>query len=293
MGILVDSKTRVLCQGITGYRGSFFSHRAIEYGTKMVGGVVPGRGGQKHLNLPVFDTVAEAREATEATASVLFVPPQAAKDAVMEAIEAGIELIVCITEGIPILDMLRIKERLLDSGSRMIGPNCPGIIVPGECNIGIIPTSVYQPGKIGVVSRSGTLFYEAVAQLCNDGLGQSTGIGIGADVIQGMQFTDCLELFGEDPDTDAVLMIGEIGGAAEEDAARYLTSVQYPKPVLGYVAGRHAPPDRRMGHSGAIIASGLGGTEQKIEMLRAAGVTMIESPIEIGRTVRRAVRNLS
>ena len=290
MSILIDSTTRVLCQGITGYRGSFFSHRAIEYGTKIVGGVVPGRGGQKHLNLPVFDTVVEAREATDATASVLFVPPHAAKDAVMEAIEAGIELIVCITEGIPMLDMLRIKERLSDSNSVMIGPNCPGIIAPGKCNIGIIPPSIYQPGRVGVVSRSGTLFYEAVAQLCTDGLGQSTGVGIGADVIQGMAFTDCLKLFRDDPETDSVLLIGEIGGAAEEDAAQYLAAEDYPKPVVAYVAGRHAPPDRRMGHSGAIISAGLGGTERKIEMLRDAGVTLIESPVEIGRVVRRVVR---
>ena len=291
MSILIDSNTRVLCQGITGYRGSFFSHRAIEYGTQIVGGVVPGKGGRRHLNLPVFDTVMEAREATDATASALFVPPRAAKDAVVEAIDAGIELIVCVTEGIPMLDMLRIKERLADSNSTMIGPNCPGIIAPRKkCNIGIIPTSIYQPGRIGVISRSGTLFYEAVEQLCDDGLGQSTCIGIGADVIQGMAFTDCLQLFRDDPDTDAVLLIGEIGGAAEEDAAKYLASVDYPKPVLGYIAGRHAPPDRRMGHSGAIISAGLGGTEQKIEALRDAGVTMIESPVAIGRTVRRTVR---
>ena len=290
MSILVESNTRVLCQGITGYRGSFFSHRAIEYGTKIVGGVVPGRGGQKHLTLPVFDTVSEAREATDATASVLFVPPHAAKDAVIEAIDAGVELIVCITEGIPMLDMLRIRERLSESDSKMIGPNCPGIIAPGKCNIGIIPTSIYQPGRIGVISRSGTLFYEAVAQLCTDGLGQSTCVGIGADVIQGMAFTDCLELFRDDMETDAVLLIGEIGGAAEEDAAQYLASENFPKPVLGYIAGRHAPPDRRMGHSGAIISAGLGGAERKVEMLRDAGVTLIESPVEIGRTVRRVVR---
>ena len=290
MSILIDSRTRVLCQGITGYRGSFFSHRAIEYGTRIVGGVVPGRGGQKHLNLPVFDTVREAREATGATASVLFVPPRAAQNAVMEAIDADIELIVCITEGVPILDMVRIKERLKNSNSRMIGPNCPGIIAPGQCNIGIMPTSIYQPGRIGIVSRSGTLFYEAVNQLCSDGLGQSTCIGIGADVVQGMSFVDCLKLFENDPDTDAVLLIGEIGGAAEEEAAQFLSSNNYLKPVIAYVAGQNAPPDRRMGHSGAIISAGLGGTQKKMEALRDAGVVMIDSPVEIGRTVRNAVR---
>lgn len=289
MGILIDSNTRVLCQGITGYRGSFFSHRAIEYGTKIVGGVVPGRGGQKHLNLPVFDTVAEAKEQTNAVASVLFVPPVAAHDAVIEAIDAGIELIVCITEGIPMMDMLRIKQRLENSDSRLIGPNCPGIIAPGECNIGIIPTSIYHPGKVAIVSRSGTLFYEAVAQLCRDGLGQSTCIGIGADVIQGMSFVDCLELFRNDEGTDAVVLIGEIGGAAEQDAAQYLSSESYRKPVIAYIAGRHAPSNRRMGHSGAIIAEGRGGTQEKIEALRSANVVMVESPVEFGSTVRRAL----
>ena len=290
MSILINAKTRVLCQGITGYRGSFFSHRAIEYGTRIVGGVVPGRGGQTHLNLPVFDSVADAREATQATASVLFVPPQAAKDAVLEAIDAGIEVIVCITEGIPILDMLMIKQRLEQSSARLIGPNCPGIITPGQCNIGIIPSSIYQPGKIGVVSRSGTLFYEAVAQLCREGLGQSTCIGIGADVVPGTSFVDCLELFKDDRDTDAVLLIGEIGGAAEEEAAEYLTQVDYPKPVIAYVAGRHAPPYRRMGHSGAIIAAGRGGTEGKLKALKDANVVLIESPVEFGITVRQTLR---
>ena len=290
MSILINAKTRVLCQGFTGYRGSFFSHRAIEYGTRIVGGVVPGRGGQTHLNLPVFDSVADAREATQATASVLFVPPQAAKDAVLEAIDAGIEVIVCITEGIPILDMLVIKQRLERSSARLIGPNCPGLITPGQCNIGIIPSSIYQPGKIGVVSRSGTLFYEAVAQLCREGLGQSTCIGIGADVVPGTSFVDCLELFKDDRDTEAVLLIGEIGGAAEEEAAEYLTQVDYPKPVIAYVAGRHAPPYRRMGHSGAIIAAGRGGTEGKLKALKDANVVLIESPVEFGITVRQTLR---
>lgn len=290
MSILIDSDTRVICQGITGYRGSFFSHRAIEYGTKIVAGVVPGRGGQRHLNLPVFDTVKEACAQTSATASLLFVPPKSAKQAVIEAIEADIELIVCITEGIPILDMLRIQEKLKYSRSRLIGPNCPGIIVPRKCMIGIMPTSIYQPGRIGIISRSGTLFYEAVSQVCEAGLGQSTCIGLGADVVQGMSYKDSLELFAEDPETDAVLMIGEIGGASEEEAAAYLKTVDYPKTVLAYIAGRHAPPDRRMGHSGAIIAAGLGGTERKIEALREAGVQLCNSPVEIGQTVRNATR---
>ncbi len=290
MSILVDSRTRVICQGITGYRGTFFSHRSIEYGTRMVAGVVPGRGGQKHLNLPVFDTVAEARQATGASATVLFVPPNQAYNAVIEAIDAGIELIVCITEGIPILDMLRIKASLDRSGCRMIGPNCPGIIVPGQCNIGIMPSSIYQAGKIGVISRSGTLFYEAVTQLCDNALGQSTCIGIGADVIHGLSFAECLELFKDDSATEAVLIIGEIGGAAEEQAAQYLTQSDYTKPVIAYIAGRHAPRHRRMGHSGAIIANQLGGTERKIEALRKAGVILAQSPVHIGRTVREAVR---
>ncbi len=290
MSILINARTRVLCQGITGYRGSFFSHRAIEYGTKIVGGVVPGRGGQTHLNLPVFDSVREAREATQATASVLFVPPEAAQDAVLEALDAGIELVVCITEGIPILDMLRIKQRLEHSKARLIGPNCPGIITPGQCNIGIIPPSIYQAGKIGVVSRSGTLFYEAVAQLCREGFGQSTCIGIGADVVPGMTFVDCLELFRTDHDTEAVLLIGEIGGAAEEEAAEYLANDPYPKPVIAYIAGRHAPPYRRMGHSGAIIAAGQGGTEGKIQALREANAIVVESPVEFGMAVRQALR---
>lgn len=290
MSILVNSRSRIICQGLTGYRGSFFTHQAIEYGTRFVAGVVPGRGGQTHLNLPVFDSVKEAQQATRADVSVLFVPPESAKDAAIEAIEAGIRLIVCISEGIPILDVIRIKERLNESDSMMIGPNCPGIIVPGECKIGIMPASIYQKGRIGVVSRSGTLFYEAVSQLCSEGLGQSTCVGIGADPVQGMTFEHCLELFAEDPDTDAVLMIGEIGGAAEERAARYLKENSYPKPVIAYVAGIHAPADRRMGHAGAIISAGTGGTEKKIEALRDAGVLLPDSLVEIGITVRRSLR---
>ena len=289
MSILVNSQMRVLCQGITGYTGSFFSHRAIEFGTKIVGGVVPGKGGRRHLNLPVFDTVKEAKEVTGATATVLFVPPKTAHLAVMEAMDAEMELIVCVTEGIPILDMIKIKHKLKNSKSRLIGPNCPGIIAPRQCNIGIIPSSIVQPGRIGVVARSGTLLYEAVAQMCRDGLGQSTCIGIGADVIQGMSFVEALRLFRDDTKTDAVLLIGEIGGGAEEKAAKYLSETDYPKPVIAYVAGRYAPPHQRMGHSAAIVSAGMGGTEGKITALREAGVIMVESPVEFGSTVYKAV----
>ena len=289
MSVLVNSRMRVLCQGITGYTGSFFSHRAIEFGTRIVGGVVPGRGGQRHLNLPVFDTVKEAKEATGASATVVFVPPKSAHLAVMEAIDAEMGLIVCVTEGIPVLDMIRIKQKLINSNSRLIGPNCPGIIAPRECNIGIIPSSIVQPGRIGVVARSGTLLYEAVAQMCQDGLGQSTCIGLGADVIQGMSFVEALELFRDDFKTDAVLLIGEIGGGAEEKAAKYLSEADYPKPVIAYVAGRNAPPHRRMGHSAAIVSAGMGGTEGKIAALREAGVRLVESPVEFGSTVRKAL----
>ncbi len=290
MSVLVDSKTPVICQGITGYLGSFFTHRAIEYGTCMVAGVVPGHGGTKHLNLPVFDTVGEACEATGAEASMLFVPPANAGEAIIEAVDAGIRVIVCITEGIPMLDMLRVKDRLRTSEARLIGPNCPGIIVPRECLIGIMPTSVYEKGRVGVISRSGTLFYEAVSQLCDQGLGQSTCIGIGADPVQGMTFVDCLKLFADDDETDGVLLIGEIGGAAEEQAAEYLQSQNYGKPIVAYVAGRHAPSHRRMGHAGAIISGRFGGTDQKINMLRSVGVTVSDSPVEIGAAMRRALR---
>ena len=290
MSILVDSRSRVICQGLTGYRGSFFVHQAIEYGTRVVAGVVPGKGGQVYLSLPVFDTVQEAREETNADVSVLFVPPEVAKNAILEAIDAGIRLIVCITEGIPVLDILLIKERLKDSDTILIGPNCPGIIVPGQCKIGIMPASIYQLGRVGVVSRSGTLFYEAVSQLCNEGLGQSTCVGIGADPVQGLSFEDCLKLFADDPDTDGILLIGEIGGSAEERAAKYLQEVDYPKPVVAFVAGQHAPPYRRMGHAGAVIAGRSGGTEKKLEALQAAGVWLPESVMEIGSTMRKALR---
>lgn len=289
--MLIDSSTRVICQGITGYLGRFFTHQAMEYGTNVVAGVSPGHAGEKCLNLPVYDTVREARENTNAQATMLFVPPRVAGDAILEAIEAGVELIVCVTEGIPVLDLIRIKERLKNSDCRLIGPNCPGIIKPGACKIGIMPSSVYMEGNIAVVSRSGTLFYEAVTQLCAEGLGQSTCIGIGADPVHGLSFTECLELFRDDPATHAVLLIGEIGGEAEEQAAQYLAANPYPKPVVAFIAGRHAPTDRRMGHAGAIISAGLGGTDRKIEMLKASGVTIPDSLVTIGRTVRQALRS--
>ncbi len=290
MATLIGTDTKVICQGITGYRGSFFSHQAIEYGTNVVGGVVPGKGGTTHLQLPVFDAVAQAMESTGANASVVFVPSAAAAAAVMEAIEAEIPLVVCITEGVPVLDMARIKERLADSVTRLIGPNCPGIITPGQCKIGIMPGSIYTPGKVGVVSRSGTLFYEAVAQLSERGIGQSTCIGIGADPVRGMSYVDAISLMLDDSDTDAILLIGEIGGDAEEEAARYIVECQPDKPIIAYIAGRHAPPDRRMGHAGAIIAGGLGASERKIEALREAGVQVAESPARIGATVAAALR---
>lgn len=290
MAILVGRETRVICQGLTGYRGSLFSHQALEYGTQIVGGVVPGKGGSTHLKLPVFDTVSEAVAATGADASVIFVPPRAAADAMLEAVDAEIPLLVCITEGIPLLDMVRVKERLTSSSTRLIGPNCPGIITPNHCKIGIMPGSIFQPGPVGVVSRSGTLFYEAVTQLSDAGLGQSTGIGIGADPLQGMSFVDCLELMLADGQTEAVLLIGEIGGFAEEAAADYLRTTRAGKPVIAYVAGRHAPPDRRMGHAGAVISGGRGGTEGKLEALREAGVHVPDSPADLGLTVAKLLR---
>ncbi len=290
MAILVNRETRVICQGLTGYRGSLFSHQALEYGTKVVGGVVPGKGGTRHMQLPVFDSVSEAVAETDADASVIFVPPRNAAAAMLEALDAELPLVVCITEGIPVLDMVRVRERLAKVGTRLIGPNCPGIITPGECKIGIMPGSIFERGPVGVVSRSGTLFYEAVAQLNEAGLGQSCGIGIGADPVHGMSFVDALELLLSDADTEAVLLIGEIGGREEEDAATYLRSRGTDKPVIAYVAGRHAPADRRMGHAGAVIAGGLGGTEHKLEALRDAGIHVPASPAEIGVAVARALK---
>ncbi len=288
MSILAGASTKVLVQGFTGREGSFHAQKMIEYGTSVVGGVTPGKGGTVHLGRPVFETVAEARAATGADASVLFVPPLRAARAAAEAAEAGIGLIVCITEGIPVLDVISLKARLSGLGARLVGPNTPGLIVPGETKIGIMPGAIHRPGRVGVISRSGTLTYEAVHQLTQAGLGQSTAVGIGGDPVVGLSFTDLLALFRDDPATEAVLLIGEIGGSCEEDAAAYLAP-GYPKPVLAYIAGRTAPPGRRMGHAGAIIESGQGGAASKIEALRGAGVALIDSPAEMGEAVRRSL----
>lgn len=290
MSVLVDKHSRVICQGVTGQHGTFHTEQALSYGTNMVGGVTPGKGGSKHLGIPVFNTVHDAVENTGANASVIYVPPAFAADAILEAADSGIELVVCITEGIPVLDMVKVKNYLRNSSTRLIGPNCPGIITPNQCKIGIMPGHIHNPGRVGIVSRSGTLTYEAVGQTSYEGLGQSTCIGIGGDPVQGMNFIDCLELFYEDSDTEAIILIGEIGGTAEEEAAKYIASKNNEKPVVAFIAGTTAPKGKRMGHAGAIISGGVGTASSKILALKEAGVTVAESPADLGSTMSSIIK---